>query len=472
MYEPGWTSLLPPLLAIGLAIASRQVYIALAGGIWLGYSLLLGGAPLLGLAASVDAIVAVLGSASDAKVIIFTLLIGSLMTTIEASGGVRGFIAWLEARRWANNGKRAQWLAFAVGIGIFIESNITVLVAGSVARPLIDRYKVAREKLAYIIDSTSAPVCILIPLNAWGAFNLSLLGKAGVEDPLGVFVASIPLNLYAFAAVLLTAWVISRDWNVGPMAAAEQRTRAGKIHWPNTALAAAQETATSATVADDDKAGLARNMVLPLLVMVLGMPLGLWITGDGNLARGSGSTSVLWAVLAALVTSWLLLLTQRAMNVTQLTSLFLRGAGDLLPLAIILLLALALGGVARELGTGAWIASQVPTDAVPVLMLPALFFCAAFIAFSVGSSWGTFAIMIPVAIPAAAAIGLPAAPFLAAVLSGGIFGDHASPISDTTVVSSLASGSDHIEHVRTQIPYALVAGSAAMIGFALMGLAV
>jgi Na+/H+ antiporter NhaC len=464
MYEPGWTSLLPPLLAITLAITTRQVYLALMGGIWLGYSLLAGGNVLLGLAASIDAIVAVFASGSDAKVIIFTLVIGALITTIEASGGVRGFIAWLESRRWADNGKRAQWLAFAIGVLIFIESNITVLVAGSVARPLVDRYRVAREKLAYIIDSTSAPICILIPLNAWGAFNLSLLEKAGVDDPLAVFAQSVPLNLYAIVTVLLTAIVIARGWNIGPMKAAEQRTLQGQVHWP--------QYAAITTPGEDTDEGrdLARNMVLPMVVLVLSMPLGLWITGDGNLARGSGSTSVLWAVLAALATSWLLLLGQRAMSVEKLTRLFLRGAGDLLPLALILLLALALGGVTRELGTGTWVAGLVPTDIAAALMLPAVFFCAAFIAFSVGSSWGTFAIMIPIAIPASSALGLPAAPFLAAVLSGGVFGDHASPISDTTVVSSLASGSDHVEHVRTQLPYALIAGMVAMSGFALMGI--
>ncbi len=463
MYEPGWTSVLPPLLAIGLALQTRQVYLALAGGIWFGCSLLAGGNPLAGLASAIDAIVAVLASDSDAKVIVFTLIIGALITTIEASGGIKGFINWLEGRRWVNTGQRAQWLAFVTGVIIFIESNITVLVAGSVARPLIDRYRVAREKLAYIIDSTSAPVCILIPLNAWGAFSLSLLDNVGVEEPLAVFLDSIPLNLYALSAVALTALVIRFDWQLGPMRAAQQRTTEGRRHWPGREV---EELDNSVEVAPDSPA---INMVLPMVVMVSAMPLGLWITGDGVIVRGSGATSVLWAVLAALATSWIMLLGQRRMNLETLMRLFLRGAGGMLPMALILLLALAMGGVAKELGTGAWVAGQLPRDVAPGLLLPLVFLCSAFIAFSVGSSWGTLAIMIPIAIPAGVALGLPAAPFLAAVLSGSIFGDHASPISDTTVVSSLAARTDHIEHVRTQLPYALLAGTVTMLGFAIMG---
>ena len=463
-YEPGWTSLLPPLLAIGLALGTRHVYLALFGGIWLGTTLLAGNNILAGLADAVESLVGVLGSAGDARVIMFTLVIGALITTIEASGGVRGFIDWLERRRWANTARRAQWLAFVTGIVIFIESNITVLVAGSVTRPLADRYRVAREKLAYIVDSTSAPICILIPLNAWGAFNLSLLENVGVENPIAVFAASVPLNLYALAAVALTALVIALDWNIGPMRAAQARTAGGRRQW-------AEEAETAET---GDEPGLAppraRNMVIPLVLMVISMPVGLWITGDGNPVQGSGSTSVLWSVLIALAAAWVLVLSQRSMGVGELTSLFMKGAGALLPMALILLLALALGGVARELGTGQYVAGLVTTAVTPSLLLPLIFLCAAFIAFSVGSSWGTFAIMIPIAIPAAAALGLPAAPFLAAVLSGGVFGDHASPISDTTVISSLATGTDHIEHVRTQLPYALLAGGLAALGFTLMGL--
>jgi len=226
MNEPTWLSVLPPLLAIALAIATRQVYLSLAGGIWLGWTILLNWNPVAGMAETVESAVRVLGDAYDARVIMFTLVIGALIATVSSSGGVAGFVAWLERNRWVTNGKRAKLLAWAIGVVVFIESNITVLVAGSVSRPLFDRYRISREKLAYLIDSTSAPLCIIIPLNAWGAFNLGILNGVGVEDSLGVFLLSNLFNFYAFAAVLLALAVglAKLDW--GPMKRAEQRAAA------------------------------------------------------------------------------------------------------------------------------------------------------------------------------------------------------------------------------------------------------
>jgi tetracycline resistance efflux pump len=211
------------------------------------------------------------------------------------------------------------------------------------------------------------------------------------------------------------------------------------------------------------------NMFLPIFAMVAMMPVGLLITGNGDMRAGSGSTSVLWAVLTGLTVAWVLLLAQRAYSVDQLTRMGLKGAGGLMSLALVLLLALALGNVARQLGTGLYIA-QLTAGLLPAFVfLPLVFVVAAGIAFSTGTSWGTFAIMIPIAVPAAMAMGMPPAPFIAAALSGGIFGDHASPISDTTIIASMAAATDHIDHVRTQLPYALVAASAAIVGFAVAG---
>ena len=184
---------------------------------------------------------------------------------------------------------------------------------------------------------------------------------------------------------------------------------------------------------------------------------------------GSGSTSVLWAVLSGLGVAWILLLFQRGASVDDLTRTSLKGAGGLVPLALILLLALALGDVAVELGTGEFVARVTQGILPPVAFLPLVFLVSAGIAFSIGSSWGTFAIMLPIAVPAAEVMGFPLAPFVAASLAGGIFGDHSSPISDTTIISSMAAATDHIDHVRTQLPYALIAGGVAVIGFAILG---
>lgn len=467
MPEPTWISILPPLLAIVLAIWSRQVYLSLAAGVWLGWTILEGWNPLRGLATSVEQGVAVLGEAGNAKVILFTLVIGALIATVEASGGVRGFVRWLEAKRWVTGPRGAQWLAWVVGLIIFIESNITVLVAGAVARPLFDRFRASREKLAYLIDSTSAPVCILIPLNAWGAYILGILTELGVERPLDVFVPAIPLNFYPLAAVAVAAASIAWRFDLGPMKRAEERTRGGQLLWPEASPLMDPEVLKPE--ADPRIPPRAVNMVVPIAVMVTAMPGAMVITGAGDIRAGSGSTSVLWAVLAALAAAWVLLLLQRAYSVDGLVRIALKGAGGLVPLALIMMLAFAIGAVARELGTGVYVA-QVTADVLPpAVYVPLIFLVSAGIAFATGTSWGTFAIMLPIAVPAAAALGLPLAPFVAASLSGGVFGDHSSPISDTTIISSMAAATDHIDHVRTQLPYALVAAAVATVGFAVVG---
>jgi Na+/H+ antiporter NhaC len=468
MSDPTWVSLLPPLLAITLAIASRQVYLSLAGGIWLGWSILEGWNPLAGLGRAIDGIVAVFSDAGDTKVLLFTLVIGALIATVEASGGVRGFVRFLETRHWVDSAKKAQLLAWAIGVVVFVESNITVLVAGSVARPLFDRFRSSREKLAYLIDSTSAPICILIPMNAWGAYNLGILSGLGVENPLRLFLEAIVLNFYAMAAVLLALATVLWGLDIGPMRKAEERTRGGQLLWPDS-----QPMMDESILSPEPNEKIpprAFNMVVPIATMVVMMPISLLITGGGHLMEGEGSTSVLWAVLAGLGVAWILLLAQRGASVDELTRTALKGAGGLVPLALILLLALALGDVAVELGTGEYVARVTRGVLPPVAFLPLVFLVSAGIAFSIGSSWGTFAIMLPIAVPAAEVMGYPLAPFVAASLAGGIFGDHSSPISDTTIISSMAAATDHIDHVRTQLPYALAAGTVATAGFALVGL--
>jgi tetracycline resistance efflux pump len=466
MYEANWMSILPPLLAIALAIITRQVILSLSVGIWIGFCLLESVNPLAGIGLALDGIVNVFSDAGDTRVLMFTLIIGGLIATIEKLGGVRGFIHLLEHRNWVTNGKRAQWLAYSTGIVVFIESNITLLIAGAISRPLFDRYKISREKLAYIIDSTSAPICVLIPLNAWGAVIIGLLGSAEIDNPIDVFIYAIPFNLYPIVVILFCAFVISRNVEIGPMKKAQERTEAGELLWANaTPMVDPSILSQQVERTDADKA---RFMIVPIAVMVIAMPLGLFVTGDGDLSAGSGSTSVLWAVLAALVTSWGLALQQSRLNLEELMQIFLKGAGGLLPVTMILLFALALGDVANLLGTGVYVAQLVQQSIPLALLLPLLFVISGFIAFAIGSSWGTFAIMIPLAMQIAVPLDLNSSLFLAAVLSGSVFGDHASPISDTTVVASMASATDHIDHVRTQLPYALISGGIAAFGFLLI----
>ncbi|MDP4870316.1 MAG: C4-dicarboxylate ABC transporter [Gammaproteobacteria bacterium] len=468
MQDPVWTSVIPPLLAIGLAIATRQVILSLSIGLWMGAWLLGSGNPLVAIPQAIDAVINVFTDPGDTRVLVFTLVIGGLIATIEKLGGVRGFIHLLQEKKWVTGPGRAQWLAFGTGVVVFIESNITLLIAGAISRPLFDRYRVSREKLAYIIDATSAPICVLIPLNAWGAVIVSLLASSGIENPIDVFIGAILLNFYAIFAVLVCALVIWSDFDFGPMRAAQKRTAEGRFLWPNaTPMVDPSIIEAEQSRQPQDSAKL---MLLPVLALVLSMPLGLYVTGEGDLTAGSGSTSVLWAVLIALGVAWAIVLGSRRATLESLMQLFLKGAGGLLPVAMILLFSLALGDVANALGTGVFVA-QLAQETIPsALLLPLLFLLSAVIAFSIGSSWGTFAIMIPLAMQIVAALDMNASVFLAAVLSGAVFGDHASPISDTTVVASMAAATDHIDHVRTQLPYALISAGLATVAFFISGL--
>jgi len=443
------------------------VYLSLAAGIWIGWTIILGWNPIAGLAGAVDATVTTVTDPGNARVIMFTFAIGALIALVEANGGVRGFVRWVEERHWVDDGRKAQVLAWFLGVIIFIESNITVLVAGSISRPLFDRYRVSREKLAYLIDSTSAPVCVLIPFNAWGAYILGVLATLGIADPVPVLVASIPLNFYAIAALILAGVSAFKQVDIGPMKAAQERTAEGKLHWDHSVALADPED-----MAPPPREGMPLrpvNMIVPIAVMVSMMPISMYVTGEGDIMAGSGSTSVLWAVVAAIGVAWVLSLGQRLLDLEALSRASLQGAGALTGMALVLLLAITLAAVTVEMGTGAYVAGIVGGRVPLPLLLPILFLVAGGIAFATGSSWGTFGIMLPMAVPVALTLGLSPTPFIAAVLSGGIFGDHASPISDTTIVSSLASASDHIEHVRTQAPYALLAGTVAIVGFAITG---
>ncbi|RCL41377.1 MAG: C4-dicarboxylate ABC transporter [Gammaproteobacteria bacterium] len=466
MNDPQWFSILPPIIAIILAIKTKQVIPSLFAGIWIGCFLLNEFDPITGLAESFESIINVFSDSGDTKVLIFTLLIGALINTIEKSGGVSGFVKFLENRKWVHTKLRAQMLAWFTGIVIFIESNITLLVAGSVSRPLFDRYRISREKLAYLIDATSAPVCVMVPLNAWTAVIIGLVASTGVDNAFEIFIRSIPYNLYAITAIILALFFIIKQIDIGPMRAAEARTQNGQITW--------QENHVEAEVTDKEEDSASQKdaifMIVPILTMTFAMPAGLFLTGAGDIMKGSGSTAIFWSICAALFVCWCMLLSKKKANVNDLMKLFMEGAGNLLPIACILLMALALGDIAKLLGTGPYVAGVAGANVPVIFLAPLVFLVSGFIAFSVGSSWGTFAIMIPIAMSIAATLDLSTSLMLGAALSGGIFGDHASPISDTTVVASMAAGTDHIEHVRTQLPYALIAGTISVIGFIILSM--
>lgn len=471
--EPSVWSLVPPLLAIGLALATRQVYLSLGLGIFAGFLILAGGNPVAAFGDTLEGLVAVVGEAGNARIILFTFAVGALIRLVQVNGGVAGFGDAVLRRLKNLEGRaarvRVELMALATGLVLFIESNISILTAGTLFRPLTDRLGVPREKLAWIADSGSAPSSVLIPFNAWGAYVAGLLALQGVDGGFGVVLGSVVFNLYALAVLAILIAVIVSGRNFGPMRTAERRgtlLRDGARPMLSDDLAGAEPAPGAPRRAAD--------MLVPVAVMVLGVPLLLVATGEGTgvlerLQSGSGSRAVLYSVTLAAGVALLLARLRGSLGVRAGIDEALRGAGAMFPLALLMALAFALGSLAREMGTGPYVVALVEGWLSPALLPALVFVLGAVVSFSTGTSWGTFAILVPIAVPLAQGYGIPLPLAVAAVLGGGVFGDHASPISDTSVVSSMAAGSDHIDHVRTQLPYALAAGGVAVAGYLVLG---
>ncbi|MFC1564495.1 Na+/H+ antiporter NhaC family protein [candidate division KSB1 bacterium] len=466
-----WLSILPPLIAIAIAIKSRQVFAALFIGLWTGASILADGNIIKGFADTLDLMIDVFKDEGNTKVILFTLLIGSIVAFIQSSGGVSGFIELVASRKWIDTRKKAQIVAMVVGCIIVVETNISVLVTGTIARPIFDKMKISREKLAYICDSTCAPVCCLVPVNAWAAYAAGLLAMQDIKEPFKMYVLALPMNFYAIFSVILVALLVFSGKDFFSMKKAEKRAKEeGKVLRDG-----AVPMISTDVVALEPKEGVllkASNMLVPIVAMILMMVAGMFITGNGDFVKGSGSTSVFWAIIAAVLSGGILYKVRRIFSFKEMVDLFFKGAGGLVPLAVLMVFAYAIGQLCRDLNTGPYVAGVTSNILSPVFLPAVIFIITSFIAFSIGSSWGTWGIMFPIGIGIVQSLNLPVLPVISALLSGGVFGDHCSPISDTTLVSSMASASDHMDHVNTQLPYALTAGVAAAVFFVILGFVV
>ena len=451
----GIYSLLPPLIAIALAVLSRNVIVSLFIGVVSGYMIMEQNI-LSALLESAKGILSLFEKRWVVKTLIFAIFVGSIIELIQRSGGVQGFIAFLQkGKQLITNKKEAELLPFFIGLAIFIESSITSLIAGTVSRPITDQFGTSREKLAYICDSTSAPICTMFPLNAWGALLLGLIGaqiEAGVitGEPIKLLGYALLFNFYAFFSILLVLYTILRG-----------------IDFPS------YTKVEPVTLTFTDTKGDIFGLIVPISSLLMLVFLFLFITGGGNMLKGSGSTSVFGAVMGSIVISSLYYLIKKSMPAKEILIAIFKGAKRMLPIAGILLFAFAIGEVTVKMGTGLYISHFANAILHPALLPVGIFLLSAIIAFSTGTSWGTFSIMMPIAITIAANMDadtttlLPLA--IAAVISGGVFGDHASPISDTTIISAMAAGCDLIAHVKTQLPWALISALFSIILFLLFG---
>ncbi|OOF13111.1 Na+/H+ antiporter [Salinivibrio sp. PR932] len=484
-------SLLPPLLALGLAIATRRVLLSLGMGIVLG-TLLLADFSLGTSAQYLFDVVAGLFVADGSinswnmSILAFLVLLGMITALLSLSGGTRAFANWAQSRIKSKRG--AKLLAAFLGVFIFVDDYFNSLAVGAVSRPVTDRFHVSRAKLAYILDSTAAPMCVITPASSWGAYIITVIGSIlvahGVTDytPLGAFVTMIPMNFYAIFALLLVFAVIWFQLDIGPMRQFEYQAKKGSR--------LGDESDNCADLCDDlgieeSEHGTVSDLVLPIVVLVVATISAMLYTGAQALAGDDVSFSVLGAFENTDVGMSLLmggaagLIVALAMTIKQgigasaISKTLWVGAKSMFGAILILLFAWSIGHIIGDLQTGKYLSSLVqgnmPSELLPVV----LFSLAAVMAFATGTSWGTFGIMLPIAGDLAAATEISLMlPMLSAVLAGAVFGDHCSPISDTTILSSTGARCGHIDHVSTQLPYAIGGALVSAVGFLVLGFTV
>jgi Na+/H+ antiporter NhaC len=481
---PGWVSVTPPILAILVALALRNVVPALLLGVWFGAAALTSFTPGGIFAALLDSfqiyVTRALADPDHAAIILFSLMIGGMVGIITRNGGMTSIVRMLVSRaKTAVAGQVAVWL---MGLMIFFDDYSNTLVVGNTARPLTDHLKISREKLAYIVDSTAAPVVCLALITTWIGYEVGLVGDAisripEIDEPAyTVFLKSIPYSFYPILAVLFVLMVSMTGRDFGPMYNAEVRARRGQV----SPLDASGLPALQGDNLEPkpDIPYRAFNAFVPLLVLVVALVGGLYATGQGDtlteiIGSADAYKAMMWASLLGAMTAAILTIGQGILTAHETVDAWYGGVRAMLFAMIVLVLAWALASVTEELNTAEYLVS-VLAGSLRIELVPAVVFVlSAVTAFTTGTSWGTMGILMPLVIPlswAVMTVNGVADPehmhilysTIACNLAGAVWGDHCSPISDTTILSSMASGCDHIEHVRTQLPYAFIVGTVAV----------
>ncbi len=491
----GLLSILPPLIAIVFALAFRQVIVALLAGVWLGSFILWGYHPLGSLLHVVDYyIVGTLSSpdegADHVSIVVFTLLLGGMVGITSRMGGMQGIVD--KVSRLATTPKRGQLTTWLLGVLIFFDDYTNTLIVGNSMRPLTDRLKISREKLSYIVDSTAAPVTVLAVITSWIGFQISLIAQSftalGVDrNPLGTFVSAIPYNFYPILAILFVLIIVLSGRDYSLMYKAERRARTTGRLASDSALPMSDMDAESIAPAPG-AAPRFLNGIIPISTVIIVTIIGLIVTGKSSLAAegvtGAGLLDIikesnsfkalLWASFSGCFVAAALALGQRLLDLTHTVMALVNGIKSMVPAMIILVLAWCIGRVCSEIRTADYLVHHLSGLISPRFLPMLVFLLAVGISFSTGTSWGTMSILTPIVIPlvygtfageagSGAELDRVLYSSIAAILAGAVFGDHCSPISDTTIMSSMASGADHVDHVRTQLPYALTVGAASIV---------
>ena len=467
--EYGFLSVIPPLVTIVLALVLKNVFVSLLIGLFLSSFILSGFNLFSGLNGTFYGLVNTFSSSGNTIVLMSMLLIGALIYMIERSGGITGFVDIMVKKRGIIKSKRAAaFFTWLLGIVVFTSGSLSCMVTGSVSRPLNDSMRVSHEKAAFLVHTTSTPWCVLFPLSGWLASMTGYLTSGGVaeESAIQTLLYSIPLNFYCIIAVAfaLLAAVVPLDF--GPMKKAELRAdTTGQLDDP----ASAPDEDPAAQAASSGVKPRAKNMLIPILVMILTILAVLMVSGNGNPTQGDGMQALLWGCIISVLVISVMCLVERLFTLEQLTNELMKGMATMLPIACVLLFGLTMGTQVKALDTGNYLSSIFMQLLTPALLPLLTFIISMLLSFATGTSMGTMAIMATIALPMAINMGVSVPLVAGAMFGGSIFGDHGSPISDTTIMSCATTGCNIIDHVKTQMPYVCCFAGASMILYVIFG---
>ncbi|MBW1756645.1 MAG: Na+/H+ antiporter NhaC family protein [Deltaproteobacteria bacterium] len=478
---PAWVSILPPLLAIALALLFRHVLLALVLGVWLGAFLISGLSPFASFARLLDTyIVNAIADRGHASILVFSLLLGGMLGLMTQSGGAKGLASWVSTD--ATSRRRGQLTTWFLGLLVFFDDYANSLLVGSSMRPVTDRLRISREKLAFLVDATAAPVASLALISSWIGVEVGYIGDQfthlGIErDAYLTFIETIPFRFYPILMLVFVAWIAFRGRDFGPMLLAERRAlEEGLVSRPGSQPASDFHEES----VPEEVPGRPMNALLPVVAVVFVAAVGIYVDGRAKVlssgmepslraivSEASSSAAILWATGAGCLVALALSVGTGALSFGQSIEAWMSGMRSMLFAAVILVLAWSLGAVCRDLDTASFLIGAVGDWIAPTWIPATVFLMAALVSFATGTSWGTMAILFPLVVPLAHEMAPGNETILlgtvSSILAGSVWGDHCSPISDTTVLSSMATSCDHMDHVRTQLPYALLIGGVSLL---------
>lgn len=459
--EFGFWSLIPPLLTIVLALVTKNVFVSLFIGIMTGSFVLNAFSPLVSINAGIYSIIDSM-SQGNTLIIGSCLIVGAVIHLMERSGGIEGFVNVVVKNKGLIKTKRgANLFTWVLGLAVFTSGSLSCMVTGAVSRPVNDALKVPHEKSAFLVHTTSTPWCVLFPFSGWLASMAGYLVSGGVPEAesVSLLFQSIGFNFYCILAIALCLVLALTQKDLGPMAAAEKRAaETGLLDDPAHGSKEEVEAAVSGVKPR------ACNLLVPIGVLIVVMFAALLITGNGSIMNGAGLQALIWAVVASLLTIMVMTVVQKVFTVEQVINEMFKGMSHMLPIAFILLFGFTMGTIVKSLDTGSYLSSLFQQFLSPALLPALTFLIALLISFATGTSMGTMAIMAVIALPMAYDMGTSIPLVAGAMFGGSIFGDHCSPISDTTIMTCSTTGCDIIDHVKTQAPYCV---ALAVISFVL-----